>query len=94
MDTASIIEIIAERNPNALFADGFEDALVGHTTGFLPGAGGFTHTVAVYDRQKCLDILMRRDGMTYDEADEFFSFNTEGAYMGEHGPVYVEFPEE
>lgn len=32
-----------------------------------------------------------RDGMTAEEADEFLSFNTLGAYVGENGPVYVRF---
>jgi hypothetical protein len=27
--------------------------------------------------------------MTAEEADEFLSFNTLGAYVGENGPIYV-----
>jgi hypothetical protein len=32
---------------------------------------------------------MVRDGMDYDEAYEFFEFNTLGAYVGEQTPVFV-----
>tara|TARA_R100001086_G_scaffold217670_1_gene134144 strand:+ start:377 stop:763 length:387 start_codon:yes stop_codon:yes gene_type:complete len=66
-----------------LLADGFEEALIGI-------GHRFTLAVAVYDRQKCLDILMSRDGMTDEEAEEYLSFNVEGAFMGEHTPVFVE----
>ena len=44
--------------------------------------------VTCYDRDQVIDILMR-DGMDRDEAEEFFSFNIEGAYMGEATPVYL-----
>lgn len=43
-----IKERLAEINPEALLADGFEDALVGI-------ASQFTRTLALYDRRKCID---------------------------------------
>jgi|TARA_R110002110_G_scaffold39230_1_gene126990 hypothetical protein len=67
----------------ALLADGFEDALIGIGT-------RFTYEVAVYDQDKCIKILVERDGMDVDEAQEFFDFNVTGAYVGEHTPVFVE----
>lgn len=67
----------------ALLADGFDGALVG--MGYR-----FTYAVAVYDRVKCLNILVSRDGMTEEEAEEYFSFNVEGAFMGEHTPVFLD----
>jgi hypothetical protein len=51
-------------------------------------------TLAVYDVDKCLDIFMTRDGMTYEEAVEFFDFNVSGAYMGENTPIFVTFPKD
>jgi len=74
-------------DPKTLLADGFEDALIGYGTRFLYG-------VAVYSRRKCLDILVERDGMDYEEAVEFFDFNVTGAYAGENTPVFLEDPEE
>jgi hypothetical protein len=69
----------------ALLADGFAEAFVGM-------GHRFTYDVAVYDRQKCLDILIARDGMTYEEAQDYFCVNVEGAFMGEHTPVFLEKP--
>ena len=75
-------EQLAEVDEGILLADGFEDALIG----FIEQ---FNNTVAVYDKAKCLEILMKRDGMTFEEADEFFSFNVTGAYVGEKTPAFL-----
>ena len=45
--------------------------------------------VAVYDINKCIEVLVDRDGMSHEEADEFLSFNTLGAFVGENGPIYI-----
>jgi hypothetical protein len=78
-------EQLAESNPEALFADGFEDALVGMGTVFSKGP------IAIYDYEKCAQILMKRDGMTWEEAVEFIDFNVTGAYVGEHTPAFITF---
>lgn len=66
----------------ALVADGFDDAVIGM-------ARQFNKDLVVYDEDKCIKILMERDGMTDEEAIEFFEFNVVGAYVGEHTPVFV-----
>lgn len=81
----STLENLAELNQDALLADGLEAALVGYTVNHH-----HPH-VAVYDIDKCVDVLVERDGMTPEEADEYLSFNTLGAYVGENGPLYVRF---
>jgi len=63
-----------------LLADGFNEALIGHAAGMEPRA--------VYDYDRCIDVLVE-DGMTYEEAMEYFEFNTVGAYVGEQTPVFV-----
>jgi hypothetical protein len=40
--------------------------------------------------RKCIDILMKRDDMTEEEAVEYFEFNVTGSYVGENTPVFVE----
>jgi hypothetical protein len=82
MSPNEIKENISEQNEEALFADGFEDALIGP-------AQQFTKVVAAYDYEKCIKILMDRDDMSRDDAEEFFSFNVTGAYVGEHTPIFV-----
>ena len=74
---------IASFNPDALLADGFEDALIGVAERCSQPA------LAVYDTARCLQILQRRDGMTVEEAAEYFSFNTLGAWAGEHTPLFL-----
>lgn len=74
---------LAEANPEALTADGFDDAYIGYT------AGAFAPAVAVYDYEKCVKVLMDRDGMSHEEATEYLDFNTVGAYVGQHGPLYL-----
>tara|TARA_Y100000593_G_scaffold11335_2_gene20234 strand:- start:5634 stop:5915 length:282 start_codon:yes stop_codon:yes gene_type:complete len=66
-----------------LLADGFEDAFMGivESNGSRPKA--------LYNEDECVDILMERDGMGYDEAIEFFNFNVAGAYVGEYTPAFV-----
>jgi hypothetical protein len=66
--------------------DGFDDAFVGI------GAQQHKPPIAVYDRDKCIDILMSRDGMSWEDAVEFFDFNTVGAWVGEQTPLIMSVP--
>ena len=75
---------ISEVNPEALLADGFDDAFIGMCESF-----GHEPVVA-YDRDKCISVLMNRDGMELEEAEEFFIFNVSGSYVGENTPVYIQ----
>ena len=74
--------IMSELDPQILTADGFEDALVGYAT-------QFNKTVAVYNRRKCINILMKRDEMTAEGAENFFSVNVEGAFVGDRTPAFL-----
>jgi hypothetical protein len=65
-----------------LLADGLDEAFLG-----LTQSDG--NTVAVYDRDRIIEILMSRDGMHYCDAVEFYSFNIESSYVGEHTPLYL-----
>lgn len=78
------LERIAEDYPEALKADGFDEALIGvaHRAG--------SSSVLAYSIPKCLEILEKRDGMTPEGAQEFFDFNVVDAFMGEHTPVFLE----
>jgi hypothetical protein len=77
------IDQLAEENPEALLLDGFEAAFIG-----VSRRCG-QPTLATYDREKCIEILMGQ-GMTPEEAEEYFSFNTEGAWVGPHTPVILD----
>lgn len=76
-------DLLAEANPEMIFFDGFEDALIGFSTRFG------MEPVALYDRNKCIKILIDRDKMTLEEAEEFFEFNTAGAWVGDATPAFA-----
>ena len=66
-----------------LLADGFDAAIVGVMEG-----KGRTPAV-VYDHASCVRILMERDGMDEDEAQEFMDFNVTSAFVGDGTPVFL-----
>lgn len=82
-----IKEQVAEINPGALLADGFEQALIGYVE------RATQPPLALYDRQKCIEILMLRDGMSHEDAEEFFEFNVIGAWMGDNTPAFATIPQ-
>lgn len=83
MPEQTIREQIAEIDEGILFADGFEEALIGVSTQFTRGP------VALYDWDKCVKILMERDKVGYEEAVEFMDFNVTGSWVGEQTPAFA-----
>ena len=65
-----------------LFADGLDRAILG-----IAERDG--HDFVVYDSEKIVQILRNRDGMSQDEAYEFFEINIAGAWLGEQTPIIV-----
>lgn len=45
--------------------------------------------VVVYDREAVIGALMQ-DGLDRESAEEFFEFNTAGAYVGPRTPMFLE----
>ena len=66
-----------------LLADGFEGAFIGVAT----RCG--QPTLAVYSAHKCIKLLVERDGMTHEEALEYFNFNVVGGWVGEEPKALV-----
>jgi hypothetical protein len=46
-------------------------------------------TCVVYDYNKCVQILVERDGMSEEGAREYLDFNSVGAWVGESGPLWM-----
>jgi hypothetical protein len=63
-----------------LFVDGFESAIIGIDT--------VTYRV-VYNKEIMIEVLIA-EGMSYEDALEHFSYNIEGAYVGEKTPIYCQ----
>jgi hypothetical protein len=83
-------EIITEfyaPTDDVLFADGFDDAIIGFNE---------DDWVVVYSRQKCVDILAsefsEEVGVSNPEevAREYLEYNTFSAYVGERTPLFID----
>ena len=83
MTREQIQELLEDENPEALLADGFEDAFVG-----LARRCG-QPTLVVYDYARGVAVLMEREGMSHEDAEEWMEFNVVGAWMGEHTPIWL-----
>ena len=83
METSLTIDEIADINPEAMLADGFDEAVLGMCIQFG------TAPLVAYDYEKCIKILMDRDKMTKTEAIDFMEFNVIGAYVGLNTPVFI-----
>ena len=78
----SVREWCAEIDEEIILADGFDDAFVGvaERCGMGP--------VAVYDREKCIEVLISK-AFGREDAEEYFDFNVVGAYVGERTPMFI-----
>ncbi len=79
----SLNEALEGLEESVLTMDGLDDALLGLSTRMNEP------TVAVYSQSKIIGILVK-DGMSYEEAFEHFSFNIAGSYMGAETPTIVD----
>lgn len=75
------INVLLENYPDIQFykADGFDDAILGISESNIP--------VFIYSIPKCIEILIN-DGMTDEEAVEYFYFNVIGSYFGDKTPIW------
>ena len=83
MTREEIEDLYSDDEPDMLFTDGYDEAILGTTW-------DGERTRVVYKVEEILNILMERDEMTYDEASEYFDFNIAGSNMGVYTPLYLE----
>ena len=72
-------EEVAEANADALFADGFDDAIIGVT---LEGN-------LIYDIDKAAQVISGGAG-NVDDALEYVLFNCVGAHVGPRSPLWAD----
>ena len=65
-----------------LLMDGYDDCIVGLMSRFGQPS------IVCYDQHKVIKKLVSQ-GMTHDEADEWFEYNQIGAWMGETTPCFL-----
>ena len=64
-----------------VIADDFDEAVIG-----IDVVG----ERIIYSVQKVIDILMERDGMDEQEAIDWYEYNMQSTYVGEHTPIWCE----
>lgn len=72
----------ADDNDGLLTADGLDAAVIG-----IARRCG-QPDIAVYSIPKAIECLVKQ-GMTYEEADEYLEFNSIGAWVGEETPAWM-----
>jgi hypothetical protein len=77
------LETVLNEN-DCVIVHGFDDAVIGTC---LNKDG---EVVVVYDIGKCIDSLMEKDKMDYQEAEEFLYFNTINCYVGVRTPIFID----
>ena len=80
-------------NTRALLSEMLEEAIFLEPATFDEAILGIAERfgmepVVCYDRTRCIDILAR--DMDREDAEEYFEFNTIGAWMGDRTPVFVD----
>lgn len=73
---------LTDEESGLLFFEGYGDAILGV-------AEREGQSLVVYDERAILRVLRKRDGMSLDEAEEFFDFNVSGAWMGGQTPIIL-----
>jgi hypothetical protein len=77
---AFLIELYGDHDEEGLlFADGFDDAIIGICPNSLR---------IVYSRSKVIEILS--EDMSTEDAVDYAEYNTFNAYVGEKTPIWVE----
>jgi hypothetical protein len=73
--------MILDRYKELLTAVGFDDAILGVD----PNSNR-----VIYSVTKCVNILMEEDGMDFEEAYDYLSYNSINAWVGEQTPIWCD----
>ena len=82
-DSAMGIRLLTTLNRAPRAYPAGEDAIIGISERFG------RDPIVAYDREKCIQVLIDRDGMTYQEAEEYFNFNVIGGWAGDGTPEFI-----
>ena len=76
-----MLDLIIEQNPEDEFlkADGLDEAIIGYDD--------FSGRL-IYSMTKIINILIEDDGMTEEDALEYYYYNIHGGYVGEKTPIW------
>ena len=80
------------KNKDILMDQGFENFIIFENPDYDSAIIGITEdNQVVYDYDKMIDHLMQKDGMDYEEAIDFISYNTIRSlpYVGQGAPIIM-----
>jgi hypothetical protein len=96
MTREEVEELLAESNPEALFIDGFDNAILGIAE--RPNLG----PIVAYDEAKIIEILRNQMEPDLDDLDgrdemevklemalDYYGYNVKSAWMGESTPIII-----
>lgn len=83
MNTKQKIQFIKDANPEAFLFDGFDDCIVGFVSNVRVW-------VVCYSYEKIIKKLIKRDGITREEAVKFYDHNIYCCYVGEYTPLFLD----
>ena len=83
-----IVEILTVENPDAIIYDDMNDALIGIYRGRSIGLK--TNAIAIYSYVKFIEIYIKRDSMSEEEAVEFFEYNVLNGYLSKFQPIVID----
>ena len=72
-----------ELAPQARIRPGYDDCILGTAEMFG------RPTLIAYDKDKVINKLIRKEGVSHEEAYEWFEYNMLGAYVGDGTPVFI-----
>jgi hypothetical protein len=79
-DKQELRTLISSLNPQALFAEGFDKALIGMS---------YQSDCAVYCVEDCIEILVE-EGMSEEDAIDHLYYNVLGKHVGEYTPIWMQ----
>jgi hypothetical protein len=77
------INEIIEMSDGAVLLEGLDSAIVGVVETFGNGP------CILYSKNKIIDILVTRDSMTYEEAEEYYEYNILNLWVSNQNPVFL-----
>ena len=87
MTSRRVDELFAWMDEEVILFDGLDDALIGWSRPMN------SPTLAVYDYNLMVELIVGRDGCTVDDAIEFVDFNVIGMYVGPGTPIVMYRPD-
>lgn len=72
-----------ELAPDAMIMPGYDDCIMGVALQFGKP------TCIAYDKDKVIQRLIQKEGMSHEDAYDWFEYNMLGSYVGEGTPVFI-----